>query len=76
VYVSTELPDTFLLPLKKGLIVTPSVRIGPGAHHMQIDGTIQSDERFLQRLEAANQELCLRADAVGKIVESIVREIK
>ena len=74
--MSTEWRETFLLPLKEGVIITPGVRIGRGADHMHIDGAILADQHLPQHFEAADQELCLRADAIGEIIKSIVREIE
>ena len=76
VHAPTEGRETFLLPLKKGVIITPSVRIRRGADHMHIDGAIPSEQLLPQHFEAADQELCLRADAIGEVIKPIVREIE
>ena len=76
VHVPTEWRETFLLPLKEGVIITPGVRIGRGADHMHVDGAIPSDQHLPQHFEAADQELCLRANAIGEIIEPIIREIE
>src|SRR5512132_324265 len=43
---------------------------------MHIDGPIRRHQRLPYSFEAADQELCLGTDAIGEIIESIIREIK
>jgi hypothetical protein len=75
-YLPAEGRKTLLLPLKEGVIITPGVRIGQGANHVHLDGPIRCHQRLPYSFEAADQELCLGTNAIGKIIESIIREIK
>ena len=43
---------------------------------MHIDGPIRRHQRLPYSFEAADQELCLGTNAIGEIIESIIREIK
>lgn len=75
-HAPTDLYQTFLLPLVEGVIVTPCILIGARTHYVQIDGVICSNQFLVERLKARDQELCLRTDAIGKIVESVVSEVE
>jgi hypothetical protein len=75
-HVPAEPCKTLLLSLKEGVIITPGVRIGRGADHVHVDGPMPCHKRLLHGFEAADQELCLSTDAIGEIIEPIIREIK
>ena len=53
-HLPAQLPDPFALALIEAVIITPCLRVGLGADHMQVDGAIHFGQLILESFEASD----------------------
>src|SRR5262249_1300393 len=68
--------QALLLGVQKLPVIAPGGVIRAGAHHVQVDRPVLAFQCWLQALQTTQQELCLRADAVGEVVDAVVCQVE